>query len=337
MNDEMFIPKKKKLPIILLIIDIFVIILLFVIYGPFSFFRDYFVTSAMTTRSHKYFAHVLYSNNKIKDVLEQNKTIESDASTDTTKISIGEIEDTGVYESYYEEQILKKDKDNDLYKLINISGEGYKGYLVAIYDPSKISLVWSSNHSSGQLLTTFAKSNNAKVAINASGFSLSGGIKATGTTIKNGKIYSVGKATHKGGGLIGFNKDNVLVLTKDTAKEAISDGMINAVEFGPFLIVNGKAATFSGNGGWGIANRTAIGQRQDGIVLFVVIDGRLSSSAGVSIKELTNIFIKYKAYNAANLDGGGSSTLVVENKLINKPAGYNYTGERYIINSWMVK
>ena len=63
------------------------------------------------------------------------------------------------------------------------------------------------------------------------------------------------------------NKDNVLVLTKESPDVAIQNGLVDAVEFGPFLVVNGKKAITSGNGGGGIASRTVIAQRKDGIVL----------------------------------------------------------------------
>ena len=105
-------------------------------------------------------------------------------------------------------------------------------------------------------------------------------------------------------------------------------------------MVNGKSAEFKGNGGWGIANRSAIGQRQDGIVLLLAIDGRTSKSVGITMPQLADVFQKYKAYNAANLDGGGSSALyaIVNGKggLINNPVGYGYSGERYLPNAWMV-
>ena len=114
--------------------------------------------------------------------------------------------------------------------------------------------------------------------------------------------------------------------------------MVDAVEFGPFLIVNGIPSEVSGNGGWGYANRTAIGQRKDGIVLFLVIDGRgANGSNGISIADMISLFEKYGAYNAANLDGGGSSTLTINNNLINDPRGYNYTGQRYLPNAWMLR
>lgn len=53
--------KNSKFSIALIIVDVIVLICFFLAYGPFSFFRDYLVTTAMTTMNHKYFAYVLYS------------------------------------------------------------------------------------------------------------------------------------------------------------------------------------------------------------------------------------------------------------------------------------
>ncbi len=334
--------KKSKFSIFLIIVDILAIVCFFVAYGPFSFFRDWFVTTSMTTMTHRYFAYVLYNQEMIDEVLDNNKIIESEDPTDTSKISFNANVDTGTYESIYEEQVLKRDEGNDIYKVVDIKGNSWNGKMVVIYDPSKLKLVFSKKYGgSGEYLSSMAKNNNALVAMNASGvYHPNGQNRVTGTAILNGKVYATGKKINKGGGLIGFTKDNILMLTKKSAKEAITDGMDRAVEFGPFLIVNGKMASFKGNGGWGIANRSAIGQRQDGIVLLMAINGRSSKSIGISMKELAEVFQKYKAYNAANLDGGGSSALyaVVDGKggLINNPVGYGYSGERYLPNAWMI-
>lgn len=336
--------KKSKFSIFLIVVDILALICFFVAYGPFSFFRDYLVTTAMTTMNHRYFAYILYSEDQVDQILDNNKIIESEESTDASKINFNPNFNTDTYESVYEEQVLKKDPGNDIYKIVNISGNGWKGYMAVIYDPSDVELVFSSKFgSSGEYISTMAKNNNALVAITGSGVYTTYGNRNTGTTIKDGKVYYVGKQINKGGGLIGFTKDNVLMLTKKSAKEAIKDGMDRAVEFGPFLVVNGEPSKFKGNGGWGIANRSAIGQRQDGIVLMIVIDGRSSKSVGISMSDLADLFIKYKAYNAANLDGGGSSalfakrTLSSKGELINTPVGYGYSGERYLPNAWMVR
>jgi len=336
--------KKSKLSIFLIVIDIIALVCFFLAYGPFSYFRDLFVTTAMTTMTHKYFAYVLYSEDQVKEILDNNKIIEPEENTDSSAINFNPVFNTDSYESIYEEQILKKDKNNDVYKVVDIKGDGWKGYMVVIYDPSDVKLVFASNYGKGgQYISTMATEKKAYVAMNASGVQTSVGKNpVTGTAILNGKVYDKGRNINKGGGLIGFTKDNVLMLTKKSAKEAIADGMDRAVEFGPFLIVNGKASKFKGNGGWGIANRTAIGQRQDGIVLFIVIDGRQKGSVGISMPGLVELFTKYKAYNAANLDGGGSSALYVKKTptskggLINNPVGYGYSGERRLPNAWMV-
>ena len=52
---------------------------------------------------------------------------------------------------------------------------------------------------------------------------------------------------------------------------------------------------------------------------------------------MITLFEKYGAYNAANLDGGGSSVLTINSKLINDPRRFGYSGERFLPNAWMVK
>lgn len=335
--------KGNKLSIALIVIDVFAIICFFVVYGPFSFFRDWYVTTAMTTMTHKYLAYIFYDQEMVDEVLDNNKIIEATDPTDTSKINFNPNFGADSYESIYEEQILKKDNESDLYKILEISGDNWHGYMAVIYDPSKIELVFTDNYgkSRGAYISTMGKNKKALVAMTGSGVQHKNGANlVTGTTIKDGKVFAVGREINKGGGLIGFTKDNVLMLTKKSAKEAIKDGMDRAVEFGPFLIVNGKPSTFKGNGGGGKHPRTAIAQRQDGIVLFVVIEGRISKSAGMTYPELTELLQKYKAYNAANLDGGGSSSLYAvvdgKGKLLNEQGGYGYAGERYMPNAWML-
>lgn len=87
-------------------------------------------------------------------------------------------------------------------------------------------------------------------------------------------------------------------------------GIRDAVSMGPFLIVNGQKSFTKGNGGWGYAARTAIGQRKDGIVLMLVVDSNATRTKGASMKDLVDIMDRYGAINAANLDGGTSSVIV---------------------------
>ena len=331
----------KKIVITLLVIDVITLLCFFIVYGPIKYPREFWITTSMKTMNHRYLAHIFYSDKTIFKVLNNNTISNFKENTDASEIKIGEYVSTSVYDK----EILDHDPD-ELYKILNFKYNGYNVYLTAIYDPSRVSLVSSRYLGSyGELITTICNVNDGKVCINASGFSDEAGKgtggSPTGTVIENGKI--VWSSSSHTGGLIGFNKDNVLVLTNESATEAIKNGIVDAVEFGPFLIVNGKEATIKGNGGWGIQPRAAIGQRKDGIVLFLIVDGNnkgdlnYNGRGGVDLKALIEIFKKYGAYNAANLDGGASTSMAVGSTLYNKPLGSGPTGERKLPNAWIVK
>ncbi len=326
--------KLSKYTKILLIIDAIAIICFFLVYGPINYFKNMIVTNALTSMSHKYFAYVFYNQEMIMEIVGENKIIETGETTDTSAIKITEVEKQDTYESIYEEQILKKDEGNDLYKIITIEETDYTAYISVIYDPSRVELVATKRMNGGQYGTIIAQNNNAIIAINAGGFSYSGRVmRPSGMYIEDGKIIYNSTGV---GQMVGMSKDNILVLANITAEEAIEQGIRDAMDFGPFLIVNGVASEFKGNGGYGNRPRSAIGQRQDGIILFVTVDGK-RGLYGVTMKELTNIFVRYKAYNAANLDGGGSTTLVVDGKLKNAPVSWNHTGQRGIANMWILR
>lgn len=333
---------KKVVIYLLIIIDIMICMFLFFTYGPIDYFRNLLVTTAMTTKSHHYLAKTLYSEETIYEIMDSNYMEEVNENTNLTEINVGNIEEKTEYDSIYEEQILNRDKDA-VYKIIPLSGNTYKGYLVAVYDPSRIELVTSRYLGKrGETVQEMAKREDALIAINAGGFADAGGVGnggiPTGSLIQDSNLIYQGPDTGWGGGIVGFTKDNILMLYKGTANDAIEQGIEDAVDFGPFLIVNGKRSIAKGNGGYGISSRTAIGQRQDGIVLFVVIDGRQPGySLGINMSELTDIFVRYRAYNAVNLDGGASSSLVENKKLISKPCAYSATGERWIASAWIVK
>ena len=303
-----------------------VVSLAVLLYGPYSGFRDWLITTAMTTMSHQYFATWFYDDETIAQVLDRNKVEETNEITDTSMtvvIDSEEKEEKIEYENEYERQILEKDPGNDDYKIIEITGKGYSGYMAVIYDPSRIKTVYTKKiGKSGQYLTTMAKDNDALIAINGGGFEdpnfNSNGANPLGITFSNGKLIT-SKSYNGQGGLIGFTEDDKLVLGKMNVAKAKELKIRDGVTFGPFLIVNGKSSNVFGNGGWGTAPRTAIGQRKDGIVLFLVIDGRTLTRPGASMNDLIEIMERYGAYNAANLDGGTSSAMVVNNEIINDP------------------
>lgn len=316
---------KKILITIAILIVIGVSTLGILLYGPYNGFRDWLITSAMTTMSHQWIAYLFYDEDTINAVMASNRVDEVQEDTDTNAIVVGVSEEPEkTYENEYEKAILEKNNPSDTYKIIEIEGKGYSGYLAAIYDPSKIhTLVTSKIGTSGQYLTTMAKNNKAVVAINGGGFDdpnySSNAANPLGITYSKGKLltsyYYAGA-----GGIIGFDTNNKLVLSsKCTEQSAKSLKIRDAVTCGPFLIVNGKKSGVVGNGGWGTAPRTAIGQRKDGIVLFLVVDGRTVKRPGADMDDLIEIMQNYGAYNAANLDGGTSTAMTVNYELINDP------------------
>ena len=296
----------------------------FLLYGSYAGFRDWLITTAMTTMNHQYFATWFYDDDTIQDALGKNRINETNEITDTDIIVVSQTDETKIeYANEYERAVLEKDPDNEDYKIIEIEGKGYSGYLAVIYDPSRIKTVHTKKLGiSGQYLVDMAKDNEALIAINGGGFEdpnyNGNGANPIGITISDGKVVT--SNVYKGsGGLIGFTEDNKLVLGKMTVAQAQEMKVRDAATFGPFLIVNGKASEVLGNGGWGTAPRTAIGQRKDGIVLFLVIDGRTVTRPGADMNDLIEIMQNYGAYNAANLDGGTSSAMVVDGELINDP------------------
>lgn len=321
-----------------IVLDILAVAALFVIYGPWDGFRNFWITSAMTTMTHHYLAETFYTEETINKTISMNYVENIDEETNAEAIVFSAGADTGVYESEYEEQILKRDEGNDLYKVFSIKVNGSTAHVAVIYDPSRIHYTISSKiNKRGQKLVDLAKEQEAIVTVNASAFARIGSkLVPNGVTIKDGKVLQNATMSERHG-IIGFNNDNVLVLMKGDADDAVAAGIRDAMTFGPFLYVNGVPAKISGNGGWGCHPRTVIAQRKDGIVFFIVFDGRSGGHLGATMNDLIEVLTRYKAYNAANLDGGGSSTLIVNNKLVNNPGGWGYTGDRYLPDAWIIK
>ena len=316
--------KKRKVIIFSAFIGLYVVgcsSFLFILYGPIDNFRTWLITTAMMTMNHQHYCKWFYNDEVINEVLANNYVGRSEEDTNPNLVTFDE---EVVYENEYEKAVLKRNKDA-LYKIIEFEVNGCDAYLAVIYDASKIKVGVSKRIGvSGQYIYDMTREQNAVLAINGGGFYdpnyNSNGANPLGVTIADGKIITDIQYDSMNGGIIGFDLENRLVLLRDaSAKEAIAYGMRDAVTMGPFLIVNGKMADIKGNGGWGYGARSAIGQRKDGIVLMLVVDSNEFRTKGASIRDLAEIMQKYGAINAANLDGGTSSAMVVNNKIINDP------------------
>ncbi len=107
----------------------------------------------------------------------------------------------------------------------------------------------------------------------------------------------------------------------------------DAVSAGPALVENGSMnitsdqEVFFGTSIPKTHPRTAAGYSKEGELILLVVDGRYPESRGVNLEELAQLMIDLGAVEALNLDGGGSSTLVVNNTLINRPEGKTFQRE----------
>lgn len=313
---------------IFLVIKIIIILIILGIIGIYLFFKtsifqkykELWVVTAMSTMNHQYLATWFLSDEEIQEIMNKLEVQNNENSnSDEIKISSsGETKKEGI-------------------KVEKITGKNYVGYVMTIPDASKVSLVDGRKSNRGSKLSEIVKSNNAIAGINAGGFADEGGVGSGNVlcdaTIINKKLL-YGNKTSKYS-LIGLSTDKKLILGKYTYKQAMNAGIESAVEFGPYLIVNGKNQITNASSG-GIHPRMGIGQKKDGTFIFVVVDGRQPGySIGTNLLEMQNIFNRYEAYNAANLDGGSSATMYYNGKVVNKTS--TPMGERYLPNAFIVK
>lgn len=203
------------------------------------------------------------------------------------------------------------------------SGDTYNAHIMIVRDPSKVYLGTSTENFStsipGTRIDDQIENDGAIAGVNAGAFFDNGTSDPAVGSVPEGLVYSKGACKWTTGsppngikGFAGFNKDNILVVAQDNLSKAqaeelnIRDGCC----FGPVLIMNGEInqEAYNSNSGWN--PRTAIGQRKDGAVVFVCIDGRQAGSAGGTYKDVIDIMIEYGVVNACNMDGGSSSIMV---------------------------
>lgn len=272
----------------------------------------------------------------------QNNEYES--SNDYQKITFNNslIIDTNeekVYDNKYEAEIQNRGENND-YKIIDLTVANNKGWLVVVYDPSDVHIMKSRafktpNNDGKENLIDMTKRYGATIGVNGGGFYDDGKVSKDipfGYIIENGKV--IYKSHSRESDIIGMSNDNKLMLVHATGEKAVEMGMRDGLEFGPFLIIDGKRQT---NLKQTKAARNMIAQRDDGIILFLVTDGL--SYSGITFNEGIDVLEKYGATTAANLDGGASTQLVVNGELLNSPKnalGIPIPKGRTVVNGWGV-
>jgi exopolysaccharide biosynthesis protein len=315
---------------------------LFIYHGPFVKLKNEIVAMSMGTTRNKFFATWFLSKNEIDSILAKTNSVVQNDKQDLNNIKIPDkINEQSATGQNGKNQSSTDTQTKEIagITVIDITGTNYKGKLIEVSDPSKVSIGLAPKLGDlGAVLSKIVKSYGAVGGINAGGFQddsiVGGGTggKPSGIVIENGEI----KFQQKGltaFDIIGFNKDNVLIISNSMNLDKINNSNLRcAISFGPALILNGNPLVKQG--GTYLAPRSAIAQKKDGTVLLLVIDGRQLYSKGANYLDVQNILLSYGAYNAANLDGGGSSTLNYEGKTINKPS--DITGERAIPTAFLI-
>ncbi len=227
-------------------------------------------------------------------------------------------------------------------RIEHIVGESYTAHIMIIRDPSRIYLGTSNRDFEvirpGMRLDDAVESFGAVAGINGGAFWDNGtsdprvGTIPEGLVISKGEVLWTQQDTFSIKGFAGFTQDNVLVVAKSmTAKQAKELGIRDGVGFGPVLIIDGKSVPEVYNDKSGGQNpRTCIGQRADGAVIFVCIDGRQANSLGGTYADCIDILTEYGAVNACNMDGGSSSTMIYRDVY----GKYKDKGEVFMVNNY---
>jgi len=327
--------------------------------GPSDHFRQIFVSSMMESSAGPIAIRMVLTDEEINEILANNKTIEFDQITDTALIEQMRADAEAAAAAAAQAGIdaeTNLDPDGDGIELHEISGPMYHGAMMIVYDPSRVICATIDNYThsgAGMTLEQLINKYGAVAGINGGQYEDESGLGIGGWPI--GVVMSEGvlradhvdeyyeAGTDENGNpiyqtrtslpTVGFTQDDILVVGTFGGGYAESIGLRDAVSFGPALIVNGVAANYSGVGG-GLNPRTAIGQRADGAVLLLCIEGRRSTSMGATMADLIDIMVEYGAVNAFNLDGGMSSSMIYNGEEIVDNA--NIRQDRAIPTAWVV-
>ena len=222
--------------------------------------------------------------------------------------------------------------------LSTVNGPGYHGWLLTVPDPKRIILGTSDRLGNyGERTSVMAPRYGALAGVNGGGFmdpyGEGYGGAPIGVTMSEGRVVPA-DPDDTSDYVIGFNLQDQLVVGKWNIAQSRALGIRDGVSFKPLLISGGLPEITTGDGGWGIGPRTAIGQRADGTVLFLVIDGRQAGSLGATLRQVQGILLAHGAVTAANLDGGSSTVLWKDGAVVNHPA--SPFGERTIPDAFLI-
>lgn len=291
----------------------FLVMIYLVSKGPSQQIRNLFVTSVRETSAGGFLADIFLTEQEVQEIVSSNVVAAGGISTDTTLLTFaGESGGSG--------KDAGTEEENTDIEIVDVSGTLYKGKMMIVKDPSKVKVGVCDEfdkNKPGLTLLEIIDKYDAVAGVNGGRYNDENGFGKGGQP--EGIVFSEGKLVYgdleETYDIYGFDKNNVFICGRMTGQQAVDKGFRDAVTFGPALVVNGEAVSTAGTGG-GLNPRTAIGQRADGAVLLLVIEGRQTASLGATFLDLIEIMLDFEAVNAANLDGGMSSSMAYEGEEI---------------------
>lgn len=290
--------------------------------GPSPTARNLFVMSVRETSALKFIANLYYSEEEIAEIEKISEVVYTGTDTSLVNITKKEEENTTNDTPQADEWGLI-DEDNDGLILDEVTGDGYRGYMLVVLDPSRVKVGTRPDmyEQRGFSVEEYAEHFGAVAAINAGGFydpnGTGDGSIPDSLIVYDGKIYYSELGTRDG--FVGLDDNNIMYVGKMSLADIQNANIQYGVCFGPSLVINGEMVPAESLPS-GVNPRTAIGQRSDGAILMLVIDGRQATSLGAKYQDLAEIMYAYGAVNASNLDGGSSSLLWMNGKYVNNSA-----------------
>jgi exopolysaccharide biosynthesis protein len=266
-------------------------------------------------------------------IVDADGTTQSEAIAETAKAEQWQASCISPpYDYQYQDEFryitIKKIAENDMtYFVVDVQ----------LSDPAHFQTALSGDKAYGglEVVSDMAAKNQAILAINSDDY----GTHKYGTIIRNGDLIR-SNATTRNMLIVDQNGDMSVISDrkgenpKSLSQKLLSENVWQTFEFGPELVRDGQAVSF--NSAFDVIStsssrrepRTAIGQIDTLHYIIIIADGRQDGySVGMTLPELQQLFVKYGAETALNLDGGGSTELWFQGQILNSPAGGE---ERYV-------
>lgn len=330
--------------------------------GPSKTISNLFIETVSETSAAKFLARMYRSQEEIDEIVDRGNS-DDDGNIDNSLIDLPD-DTTGEADAEHksgdktsednsEESALNNStgntqSENDIntdkgapyadegIEIVDVRGETYNGKMMIISDPKRVFVAVPDSYGEtkrGLTLDGYIEKYGAVGGINGGGFydpngTGRGGVPE-GIVIYEGKLLWGDYGTEYW--IAGLDENGLLYVNKMTPEEALSLGIKYAASYGPALVINGVPRTRLYGG---LNPRTAIGQRADGAILMLVIDGRSVSSLGATYDDLAEIMVSFGAVNATNLDGGSSSLMSYKGEHLTRSAyifGYRYMPTAFLV------